>query len=221
MDKDLKTLLSGTMEMKNLSPEKLAQITNIPERYISALQNMEIDKLPAAPYVRAYLKKIAGVLNLDYDELWTLYEQELPHKTSGLFDTLPANRFAIQRLDKKIWFAAFAALLLLVYITLNINIFGTPSLEVTSPEEPFINVYESSVVLSGIINPKDKLTINGEEMPSDADGNFETSFNLQPGLNTIELKVKRFLGNETRVIRQVLYQPKENNKLIPQVLSVQ
>jgi len=213
MDKNLKTILAGAMEVKNLSPAKVAQETNIPERYISALQNLEIDKLPAIPYVRAYLKKIAEVLNLNYEELWVLYEKELSHKTSGAFDTLPTNRFAIHSLDKKVVVIGIVFLLFVIYVLTNAgNFLGTPPLEVFNPKASTIAVFESSISLEGKINPKDKLIINGEEVINDEAGDFQTIFNLQPGLNTIEFKVRRFLGKETTITKRILYQPEINQQ---------
>ncbi len=208
MEKDFKTLLSEALGFKNISPEKLAQIINIPKQYILALQNLEIDKLPAAPYVHAYLKRIAAALSLNAEELWELYKKELAHKTSGAFDKLPANRFKIPSLNKKVIAIGSAIILVLIYLLINVGPFsGTPLLDITDPQAPLMIVYEPAINLEGKINPGDKLTINGEEIASDKTGNFSFSFDLQPGLNTIEFRAKRFLGKETLLTKQVLYQP--------------
>lgn len=208
--KDFKTLIGEGLDHRSINLERLSQITNIPGRYVEAIQNLDISRLPASPYVRGYIKKIAGVLNLNYSELWQLYEKELNHKTSGAFDKLPTNRFAIQSMGKKGIALSLVVLLVLVYILVNAaNLFGTPPLGITRPSGSTFIAADSVIVLEGKFNPKDKLTINEEEKLGDANGNFSVPFNLQPGLNTIEFKVKRFLGKETIITKQVLYQPSE------------
>lgn len=206
--KDFQTLLNDSLGQKNLTPKRLSELTNIPDRFVEALINLEIKKLPAAPYVRGYIKKIAGVLHLNSEELWALYEKELNYKTSGAFDKLPINRFAIQSFKKRGVAAGVIILALLLYILVNVTtLFGLPPLEVGYPGQPTGIATNPTIILEGKFNPRDKLTVNGAEQLGDASGQFRIPFNLQPGLNTIEFKVKRFLGRETIVLRQILYQP--------------
>ena len=41
----------------------------------------------------------------------------------------------------------------------------------------------------------------------ESDGKFLKDYNLQPGTNEIEIKAKRFLGKEIKVVREIIYQP--------------
>lgn len=204
--KDFKTLLDEALDLRGINYEKLAQLTNIPKYYILALQNSDINKLPAAPYVRGYLKKIAEILHLNSDDLWKIYEKELAHKKSGAFDKLPTNRFITPRHRKKTIIIT-AVVLVLLYILLNYkNLFGWPILEINEPRDSFTAVSYSEFNLKGKIDPKDKLMINGMETLVDSNGNFQSFYHLQPGLNTIEFKTKKLLGKEKSVIKQILYQ---------------
>ncbi|OGY67471.1 MAG: hypothetical protein A3H63_01085 [Candidatus Harrisonbacteria bacterium RIFCSPLOWO2_02_FULL_45_10c] len=218
--KDLKTLLDEALELKNVSHDKLAQATGIPERYIWALHNMEIDKLPAAPYVRGYIKKISEILHLNHDELWELYKKALEHKQSGVYDTLPINRFAIKRLSKKIIIGGVIGAAVLIYILINISrLTGLPKLIVTNPAFDISTTSENIIRLTGYLEQRDKLLVNEEEIFIASDGTFNKEYDLQPGLNTIEFKAQRFLGREVTEIKQVMYQPGEeiimpNNKTI-------
>jgi hypothetical protein len=206
--KDLHALLNEALELKNVNHEKLAEITGIPERYIWAIQNVDIEKLPAAPYVRGYIKKISEVLHLNHDELWDLYKKELSHKQSGAHDKLPENRFAIQRLSKKTLSFVFAAAFVIVYLFFNMDrLIGAPELLITTPTDLIVATTEGTIELAGVTEQRDKLTINGEEIFVNPDGTFFKDYYLQPGLNTIEFKAKRLLGKETTEIRKILYQP--------------
>ncbi|MDE2001284.1 MAG: helix-turn-helix domain-containing protein [Patescibacteria group bacterium] len=205
---DLKSLMNEALELRNVNHEKLAQLTGISERYIWAIQNIEVDKLPPLPYVRGYLKKIAEALHLNHDEIWDLYKKELAHKTSGKFDRLPENRFAIRQLShtKIVWTGL--GILLALYLALNAGrLIGKPDLVVTYPQSPMLTSVTSPVTLTGSLDQSDKLTINGTEVFVNADNTFQENYPLQPGLNTITFTAARFLGRQTSVTRQILYVP--------------
>ncbi|MBU6142197.1 helix-turn-helix domain-containing protein [Patescibacteria group bacterium] len=202
---DLKTLLAEALELRNVDHEKLAQLTGISERYIWAIQNVELEKLPPAPYVRGYLKKIAEVLHLDHDEIWDLYRKELAHKTSGRYDTLPENRFAIRRISRTQIFWGVTGVLLAAYLLVNVgNLLGTPNLRITNPAQVITTTSDSHIVVSGTLDRQDKLTINGTEVFIDTNGVFSKDLPLQPGLNDITFAAQRFLGRQISVTRQVI-----------------
>jgi len=206
-DKTLQTIFEEALEQKNLSHEKLATITEIPKRYLIAIQNTELNKLPSAPYVRGYLKKISEVLGLNFEEIWEIYKKEMSHKTSGAFDKLPTNRFAIHKINKKSVVLVIVIAVLLLFFVLNFNnFFGKPYLNIENPREALVSTTDPVINLLGKINVKDKLTINGKEIVTDTVGNFETIYELQPGLNTVEFKVRKILGKENTEIRQIIFE---------------
>ena len=204
-EKTLQIIFEEALDQKNISHEKLADITEIPKRYLIAVQNTEVNKLPSAPYVRGYLKKICEVLGLNFEEIWEIYKKELSHKTSGAFDKLPINRFAIHKINKRSIAAAIICGVLLIFFLLNFNnFFGKPYLHIENPKENITFTGDMAIDLYGKINSKDKLTINGREVVTDMAGNFEMIYELQPGLNTIEFKVTKILGKENSQIKQVM-----------------
>lgn len=210
MDKLLKDILREQMQIKGLSPGRLRQLTGITERYIFALTEGTKEKLPAAPYVRGYLMRIAGILDLNGQELWEAYKNELLVKSSGPLDRLPENRFALKKLSKKRLAVGIILVLFIVYLAMNANRFlGRPKIDITSPARETLVTTASVLNLAGEVNPSDKLMIDGEDVAVDEAGRFEKDYELEPGLNRIEFSVKRFLGREARVIKQVIYQPPE------------
>ncbi len=205
---DLKSLMNEALQLRNVNHEKLSQLTGISERYILAIQNIEVEKLPPPPYVRGYIKKISEVLNLNHDEIWDLYKKELSRGTSGKYDTLPENRFAIRHLSRKQIFSAILGLFFAAYLLSNAGrLIGKPDLRITFPESPIFTTIEDRVAITGRLDQKDKLTVNGEEIFISQDGTFLKEYGLQPGLNYFEFKAVRFLGSETSQVRQILYQP--------------
>lgn len=207
MDKSLKETIEEQLSIKGFSLERIAEITDIPLRYLEALMEGNTKKLPAAPYVRGYLLKIGKILGLDGNELWETYKKESGIKISGPEDRLPSNRFAIRAINKKYVIAAVIAIIVIGLLIWQAPRFlGQPPLSVTYPPEETTVVYGPEIIIIGKIDPRDKLIIDSEEILVDSEGNFSKNYSLQQGLNTIEIKTKRFLGKETKVVRQAIYQ---------------
>ncbi len=207
-----KTLLAEAMDTKNINHEKLAQFTGIPKHFIIAIENADISHLPSAPYVKNYIKKISEVLDVGEEDLWKNYEKDLEFKQSGEFDKMPSNRFALRKASKKkIALIIFIIILLTIIIFNYKNLIGLPYLEINNPINELASVENAKIMLAGKINPQDKLTINGTEASTDTSGNFQYPFNLQPGLNTIEFTVKKLIGKEKTVVKQIMYEPINQN----------
>ena len=183
---------------------KLSDLTDVPQRFISSLVSGDFNDLPSEPYIRGYLFKIAGILDADPNFLWRSFRQSAEIRSSGSGDILPANRFGLKKVsNKKIWIL-LAALVLVGFLGFRINsILGKPTLDVSLPEVTVNHV----VKVTGQVNPDDTLTLNNEVIYPDKGGRFEKEIQLEPGLNTLEFRVKRYLGRETRVVKQVLYKP--------------
>lgn len=210
--KNLSELITETLELRNLDVKKLSELTDIPTYYLTALIDGELSKLPAAPYIRGYLIKIAEILRIDSDVFLRAYKQEIslrPLKTSGPEDKLPFNRYALKPLHRKTAIIVGIILLLTIaYFVWRVDDFlGTPQIEIISPASDNLIVNIPSIKLLGRVELRDKLTINNEEILAEKNGQFEKEIPLQVGINTVEFKIKRFLGKEVKVLRQIIYQP--------------
>ncbi len=207
--KTLKETLKDEMRAQGVSVQKLSELTDIAPHHITALMESDFDHLPAAPYVRGYIVKIAEILELDADVLWRRYSRESEIKKSGEKDTLPKNRFALRPIKKSsLVITALIVLVLVIGLPTISDFFGKPSLEVTSPAGDTEIVTEKSYTVSGTIqNPKDRVFINQTEVPVTSDGKFQIQKELDEGANTFTVSTKRFLGGETTITRNVFYKP--------------
>lgn len=208
--KSLHELLKEQLGIKSYTLERLGHLTGITDRHLEGLFNGDFGKLPAAPYVRGYLIKIAPLLDLNEQELWEAYKKEERLKRSGAEDKLPSNRFAIKTANRKLATGVFFGILAMIYFGWNIShLIGRPKLDIVDPLAQTVIVAEPLIKVSGYIDAKDQLFINREAVPVSGDGYFELAYSLQLGLNTVEFLAKRFLGRETKVIKQVIYQPQQ------------
>ncbi|PIT92547.1 MAG: hypothetical protein COU08_01880 [Candidatus Harrisonbacteria bacterium CG10_big_fil_rev_8_21_14_0_10_42_17] len=208
LSSNFKGFIKEHVEAKGTTVHKLSQQTGIAERHIQALIDGNTKHLPSAPYVRGYLVKIAEILELNSNALWKIYSEEYNVHTSGAVDSLPTNRFALKRIQKK-WFVIGALVAIAVlYVFSNADRFlGQPVLELSRPIADVTRTNFDTIQLAGVVNATDKLLIDNEEVIPDSEGNFQKTYPLQPGLNQIEFRVKRFLGRELVETRQVIYQP--------------
>ena len=195
------------MREKKISVARLAELTDIPERYVVLLVEGKMQGLPPAPYVRGYLIRIAAALGLDGQQLWRIYTGQQELKTSGESDTLPINRFAFKRMSKKSIGVIVAVVVVVIVAVLGAwMIAGREKIDIKNPVGDSVVVHEQSINLQGKINLGERLTINNEPITIDRSGYFEKNFPLEPGINTVEFRVKRLLGREDVVVKQIIYQ---------------
>ena len=129
-------------------------------------------------------------------------------KVAGLSDQLPQNRYSLQKIGKgKIAIAGVVVCLLLYGILRFSNIVGTPQLTIENPPTATLITSLENIEVRGTIKPGDQLTINGESEYVGSDGKFKKGIRLYPGINTVEFKVKHFLGQEVQDIRKIIYSP--------------
>lgn len=211
--KPLKDFICEKLEAKGFNLEKIFQATGIPKHYLESILKGEWHKLPAAPYTKGYFKKLESILELESGSLWHFYQDEAEIKVSGSLDKLPENRYAIKNNSRKLIFPILAIFFLGIYLVLNATrLLGIPKLTITSPLNETVISTLPTILLAGEINSKDKLTINSEDVYVDEGGKFQENYKLQAGLNTFEIVAKRFLGKESKVFKQIIYQPTEENK---------
>lgn len=215
-NKNLPSIILDSLRAKGLNLERLSQLSGVSERFLNLLIDGKFEKLPSRPYAHGYLLKIADILNLDGENLWQEFlKNNETIKRSGKNDELPKNRFALPKFNKKFIIAVLLIIVFGIFIAARASSFlSKPQLDLENPKENKIIVQEPNFTVKGKINPEDRLTLNNEQIYPDKSGHFEKIIELQPGFNTLTFKVKKFLGNEHIIAKQIFYEaPAEIPKL--------
>lgn len=207
---DLQSFLNAKIKEQGLSLKKLSDLTGIALKHLENINSGNFDELPAAPYLHGYFIKLGQALNFDGEELWRHFKSEAEITTSGAKDELPKNRFLKKSPAKKVWLGVLVLIIASYFGIRFSKILGQPSLVIFYPEESLVSVSSSEITVRGSLAEGDKLTLNNEEVPVSAEGLWFKNFPLEPGLNVIEIRAKKFLGRETKVTRQVSYEPTLN-----------
>jgi cytoskeletal protein RodZ len=193
-----------------LDLNKVSQKTKINIKYLKALENGQLNKLPAGVYGKKILQEYSNFLKLDTDfllEVWDLetenrkkvnqkniFSYKVPHLS--YFLTIP-------KIIKNL-IILLAVLICLTYLGYYIkNIIEAPSLIITSPVDN-MKTKENFINIRGKTESEANVTINNQEVLLDPQGNFVKKVNLSNGLNTISIIAQKKYSKKNIVKKRIL-----------------
>lgn len=208
MEKDgFSVFFAEKLRDKNFTLEKLAEVSGISARNLENILKGDYKGLPASPYLHGYFIKLGEVLEFDGEEAFKKWKGEAQEemKSSGPQDKLPHNRFSRKPIAKYFWLGFFAVLII-VYLILQIpRLSGLPEITMGNPREQRIMYSEEKILVSGTVVNADEIYINGERVEIQS-GSWQKDVVLFPGMNTVEVIAKKFLGGETKAVREIIYE---------------
>ena len=213
-ERSLSNTIVGALRARGLTAGKLSELSGVSERFLESLIEDKFEALPSLPYTRGYILKIADVLGLDGEELFNEYLKDNEAvKRSGRDDRFPANRFERPKFTGKIVVLSLVILGILLYVFLKVSFFaGRDGLLLQNLGENITYSNEPAFTVSGQVGDSYELTLNGEKIYSDENGDFTAQIELKEGFNTLVFVTKKFLGKEKTATKQVFYKaPVEEN----------
>lgn len=206
-EKTVAAVLLDAMKVQGMTFEKLVQTTGISDRFLALLLEENFEKLPASPYLHGYILKIGEALRFDGERLWQEYfKNSNGMRRSGAADTLPGKRPEVRARSRKVIAIGIAIIVVVLgYVAYRIQqSLGEPALATNITNDMRVTAAEFDV--KGTIDPRDRIILNGAQLYPDTKGNFEKKVELQPGFNTLAFTVKKFLGSEYTINKQIFYQ---------------
>jgi transcriptional regulator with XRE-family HTH domain len=202
--------LKTAREQANLKVKDVAKKISINQKYLEALENGELNKLPAGIYGRNFLREYANFLKLNNDELLTLYDSEVAYKNinskSELFTQRVSNLQYILSLPKivKNLIIILVVVVCISYLGFYIkNIVSPPMLNVINPADN-ITINEKSVIIEGVTEPEAQIIINNQEIIIDKNGYFSKTLDLKTGLNSILISAQKKYSKKNEIIKKIL-----------------
>lgn len=207
--KTIGEILREERQRHRLSIEKLAAKTRIKKKYLQALENNQFEQLPAATFVKGYIKIYAQLFGFDHQPLIALLRRDFKESVKG---QLVPREFLKPMLKKRqVWGpATFVVIgLALTFITL-ISYVGLqwyilsqpPALKIISPAEDLLVAARVSV--SGQTDADAIVTVNSQPVALQSDGSFETEIYLpREGVNTISIEAQDRRGKVALIQRLV------------------
>jgi cytoskeletal protein RodZ len=202
--------LRSARQAKNLKLKEVSKKLNIGEKYLTALEKGEYEKLPHGVYGKNFLREYAVFLGLDYKKLALDFEAEInilePKRQKEIFSKQVIKKRYLLAMPKIIRNILISLIILIcfIYLGYRINkIISPPLLIIDNPELNLITD-QTSILVSGKTETEANLIINGETALSDKSGNFSKLISLKNGLNIITITANKKYGRNNTIIRQVL-----------------
>ncbi len=204
---DFGNFFNERMRERGFNLKRLSELSGISVKHLEALRGGYFENLPSAPYFRGYLFKLGTILDFDADSWWQHMKTAAAAQQLKAADDLPKNRFSKNPIGKYLVPAALA-LFLIFYIGFRFSkLLGQPVIAITYPPENLMTVTTNTISLTGRTTDSSELAVNGEPVTIQPNGDWQKTIVLQPGLNAFEITAKKFLGRETKIVRQIIYQP--------------
>lgn len=177
-------MLSSERNSRHLSLEQLSKRTRIRQKYLEALENDEFSNLPAAPFVKGYIKAYARVLGFEADPLIALLRRDFKESAKGklvpreFIKPVLKNRQHFAPVTLAIIVLATVFTTLVGYVALQwFNLNKPPDLVLTTPEAN--DIVAPRVTVEGRTVPEAIVTINSDPVALKPDGSFSTELFLE------------------------------------------
>ena len=195
---------------KEITLEQAAKKLHINRAYLEALEQGQLEKLPAGVYGKNFLREYAYLLQLNIDEYKNLFFQATPSekkkKQKFIFSqAIPhiTNFLAVPKIIKNI-LIIIAIIICIAYLGFRLQqIISPPTLTITNPVDN-MTITENIILVRGLTEPETEIKINGETVLADTTGNFTQPINLKSGLNTITIIAKKKYSREYRIDRNII-----------------
>ncbi len=203
-------ILKNTRQEKKIELNDVVKELGINKKYLIALENGRYDLLPKGIYGKNFLREYAIFLGINHEKFLQVFDDSVKYERRDFRKKLFIRKIAkdyqflvIPKLIKNILIIAFV-FVCIMYLGFYIkNIVAPPKLVIIEPgsdisiEEFFINIY-------GKTDEEAIVTINQENVLTDADGYFRKNIGLITGVNNIEIIAKKKYSEENVIIRKIL-----------------
>ena len=193
----------------HISIDALAKKTRIRSEYLDELKKNNFEQLPAAPFVKGFIKTYAQIFGFDHAPVMALLRRDYRESAKG---TLVPREFLKPLLQPKRQLSAITLMVRIVIVTFVTaaayigmqwyRFQQPPSLEITAPQQhDFVG---ATVTVEGKTNPEAVVSINDSPVVVGSDGLFKTEVSLQTeGTSTISISATDRRGKKSEVQRKV------------------
>lgn len=207
--KSIGEILREEREYHRLSLESLAKRTRIRQEYLQALEQNEFDALPAAAFVKGYIKTYGQVFGFDSTPLLALLRRDFKESAKG---TLVPREFIKPVLKKRQWWTPLTSTFLIAggifvailgYVVVQwISFNQPPTVTLASPTEN--QVVAAQVIVQGKTEVDVVVTVNDQPVALQTNGSFETEvFLATEGPNSLKVKATDRRGKTSTIERTV------------------
>lgn len=190
------SMLIKARNRKNISLDEASKDIGISFKYLEALEFNKLKDLPSDDEAKDMLEKYCHYLEVDFDDCWSNTRKDtgfLDIKKIG--DVEKKYFMSWPKLIRRVMVLALIAAIL-IFLALKVEqIFTPPYLDIAYPIDGSI-VEVKQITISGQSEAEVELMVNNKEIFVDETGSFETTIDLQKGLNLIKITAKKRYSRE-------------------------
>lgn len=189
---------------KNITFEKLEDLTKIKREFIKAIESEKWANLPEYPVVQGFIKNLAKTLEVGEEKATALLRRDYPPKT------LPVNpKPDVQKnffwSPKLTFFLSGGLLVILIlgYLFFQYyNYVKPPKLQLAVPVEGEI-VEAETVLVQGETNADATVTVNNQPVVVEKDGSFLVNLEVSQNTEKIIVVAESSSGKKTELSRTI------------------
>ncbi len=200
--------LSAVRAELGLTLEQVSQATGVYEKFIHYIETGKYHLLPPGVYVLGFLRKLAEVYKISADSLLEQYRKELgivEHAASKKLAEEKSWKSKLQKITITPKFLTVAgsglvgiiAFLYIVFQVFAIN--KTPALAISEPHNDAV-ISGTSVNVVGKTEPGIIVSINGQNVFVDPNGDFHTTIGVAPGQKELRIDAANKFGKKNEQV---------------------
>lgn len=199
-------ILKAGRKEKGWTIAELSGRTKIQARFIQALENSDLTRLPAMPFVNGFLRTISLELDLNPEGVVAVFRRDFGEGDRGKvipnvsaekdkgFRWAPSTSIAIGILTMILVFGFY----LIIQLK---GLLGVPGLEIWEPRDQAVVGME--IAVEGRTDPTAAVAINGQKIKKNRNGTFSQTIGLSEGVQTVTISATGQNGKTTEVVRTV------------------
>lgn len=202
-------ILSQKRKEQDQTLETISRDLHIKVENLQAIESADWKSLPDPAFVQGFIKTYSEYLGLDSKYMLALYRREYDPKkhpqSTSIFKKRQTFFLTPTRLATVIF--VFIVFVFIVYLFLQYtSILNSPKLIVNNPQDNQTTTVPVTLI-SGKTEKEATVSIDGEFVAVDQDGNFTKELKLVEGQNIIEIIAAKRLSPKTKVTRIIRLSP--------------
>lgn len=204
---NLAELLSQKRKGKNITLSKISEELRIKEEILEAFENGRWEDLPEPAISKGFLKNYVEYLGLDIQLALALFRRDFDEKKYIRKKSPLEAKKGLMLTPNKIMAGVFVTVVVVFALYLIVQYFSVaakPKLQVFTPPED-LTTSTSVVEVTGTTEKGATISIDGEFVAVDENGNFTKEIKLKDGKNQIIIIATKKLSPQNKITKIVRF----------------
>lgn len=196
-------LLKDKRLLKELTLEDVSAKTKIKIEYLEAIENSDFAKLPSSTFAKGFLRNYASFLYLNPDTIVAMFRRDFTENKKG--EIIPRGMVAPvgskpRFVTVSLILTSIATLVFLGFLGFQlISWWSLPKLKLLQPQNG--DTYGEKVTIKGVADTDASVSINGQKVILDQNGQFSLDLILSAGTQSVLVESTNRRGQSTSLSR--------------------